>query len=164
MSCGAALVQFVDAATLRSRGEEASVGQSFGKCAATYQVDGPLGRLMVAEVDCVLVAMAAAPPELAIQRSYDVAFGVGAQVKVTGLGRLDAPAAGEMSSGKALLHETGGVPTDTLALALLLPTFGSLVAVPIAASSPAVLPVAVAVIVTGDPAPTAKEARVQTTE
>src|SRR5437764_10992889 len=100
MSCGAALGQFVDAATLRSRGgAEASVGQSFGKCAATYQVDGPLGRLMVAEVACVLVAMAAAPPELAIQRSYDVAFGVAAQVNVTELARLDAPAAGKTSDG-----------------------------------------------------------------
>src|SRR5437764_11294880 len=100
MSCGAVVEQFVAAATMRSRGgAEASVGQSFGKCAATYQVDGPLGRLMVAEVDCVVVAMAAAPPELAIQRSYDVAFGVAAQVNVTELARLDAPAAGKTSDG-----------------------------------------------------------------
>src|SRR5437588_6180177 len=106
MSCGAVVEQFVAAATLRSRGDEASVGQSFGKCAATYQVDGPLGRLMVAEVDCVVVAIAAALPELAIQRSYEVALAVADQVKLTELDRLDAPAAGETSDGGALLHET----------------------------------------------------------
>src|SRR5947208_3414865 len=163
MSCGAACVQFVDAATEKSCGRAASVGQPFGKCAATYHLDGPLGMLMVAEVDWVLVAMAAAPPELAIQRSYDVAFGVGAQVKVTELARLDAPSAGETSSGNWLLQLLC-VITATEALALLLIAFGSLVAVPIAASSLALLPDAVAVMVIGDPAPRANDARVQTTE
>src|SRR5258707_13255503 len=150
MSCGAAFEQFVDAATLRSRGEESSVGQSFGKCAATYQVDGPLGRLMVAEVDCVVVAMAAAPPELAIQRSYDMAFAAADQVKLTELARFDAPAAGEISDGALLLHETG-VPTATLALALLLFTFGSLEADPRAGLFPARLPLVVAGVVVRPP-------------
>src|SRR3954471_20319638 len=163
MSCGADWGQFVDAATVRSRGAEASVGQPFGKCAATYQVDGPLGRLMVAEVDCVVVAMAAAPPELAIQRSYDVAFAAADQLKLTELARFDAPAAGAISEGATLLQETG-VPTVTEALALLLLTLGSLVFVVIAASSAAVLPGAVAVLVTGDAAPAASDERVQTTE
>ena len=105
MSCGAACVQFVDAATVRSRGGEASVGQPFGKWAATYQVDVPLGRLMMAEVDWVVVAIAAAPPELAIQRSYDIAFAAADQVKLTELARFDAPAAGETRSGA--LHPAG---------------------------------------------------------
>ena len=68
-SCGAGCVQFNEAATVRSRGAEESVGQSDVKCATTYQVDGPLGRLIPAEVDCVVVAMTGALPELAIQRS-----------------------------------------------------------------------------------------------
>src|SRR5438045_9084379 len=103
MSCGAACAQFAEAATVRSRGADKSVGQSVPKCAATYQVDGPLGRLMLTDVDCVLAAMAAAAPELAIQRSYDVALAAADQVNVTGLARFDAPAAGEMSDGAALL-------------------------------------------------------------
>jgi len=69
MVCGALCAQFDDGATVRLRGAEKSVGQLFGKCAATYQVDGPLGRLMVAEVDGVVVTMAGAAPELAIHRS-----------------------------------------------------------------------------------------------
>src|SRR3954453_797443 len=146
MSCGVDCVQSVEAPTVRSRGAEASAGQPFGKCAATYQVDGPLGRLMVAEVDCVVVAMAGAPPELAIQRSYEVAFGIADQLKLTELARFDAPAAGAISDGALFVHVTG-VPTVTEAVAMLLLTFGSLVAAPIAASSLAVLPDAVAVIV-----------------
>src|SRR4051794_16532978 len=146
MSCGAVVEQFVDAATVRLRGAEASVGQSFGKCAATYQVEGPLGRLMVAEVDWVVVAIAGAPPELAIQRSYEIAFGVADQLKLTELARFDAPAAGAISDGALLLQVTG-VPTVTEALALLLMTFGSVVAVMIAASSVAAFADAVAVMV-----------------
>src|SRR4051812_3332878 len=163
MSCGAVFEQFVGVGAGGLRGGEGSVGQSFGKCAATYQVDGPLGRLMVAEVDCVVVAMAGAPPELAIQRSYEVAFGVADQLKLTELARFDAPAAGAISDGALLLQVTG-VPTVTAALALLFLTFGSLVAAPIAASSLAAVPDAVAVIVIADPAPRANDARVQTTE
>lgn len=69
MSCGAGCVQFVDGATVKSRGGEERVGQVIAKCAVTYQVDVPAGRLMDAEVDCVVVTRAGVAPELAIQRS-----------------------------------------------------------------------------------------------
>src|SRR3954467_11183931 len=99
MSCGAACAQFAEAATVRSRGAEKSTGQPVPKCAATYQVDGPLGRLMLSDVACGVAAIGAGPPGRAIPRSYDVAFAAADQVKMTGRGRFDAPAFGEISDG-----------------------------------------------------------------
>ena len=111
---------------MKSRGVEKSVGQLPGKWAATYQVDGPLGRLSNAVVDCVVAAIAGAAPPLATQRSYESAFAADDQTNVTGLATLAAPAAGEMSDGALLLQE-GWVVIKTEALALLLLPFGSAV-------------------------------------
>ena len=162
VSCGAGCVQFADAATVRSRGVEKSVGQPFAKWASTYQVDGPLGRLIVAEVDCVVVAITGAAPELAIQRSYDVAFAAADHVKVTGLAMFAAPAAGVIAEGAALLHDGCALMViDTLAL-LLFPS-GSLLVPTSEALSPALpLEAAVAVMVRGAAGPTGRDGSVQT--
>jgi hypothetical protein len=161
-SCGAGWLQFADAATFRSRGAEKRVGQLFAKWAATYQVVAPLGRLIDAEVDWVVVAITAAAPELAIQRSYEVAFADADQVKLTGLATFDAPAAGAVGVG-ALLSHNGCALIVAAAVALLLFPFGSPVVAWAEALSIALpLAAAVAVMVSVAAGPGGSEGMVQT--